>query len=147
MLLPRGFEWLEAAAFIDVFGWNMLLGDKQTMLTLAGSEPIVAASFGGGISPDLLLADIDPNRFCALALPGGFSRHGYFRSAQNPQIHELIRIFARLDKPIAAVCTGALVLARAGILQGKKATTYPIAEGYYQRELEQLGACYLNQPL
>ncbi|MCR4963781.1 MAG: DJ-1/PfpI family protein [Firmicutes bacterium] len=150
LLLPRGCEWLEAAAFWDVFGWNMLLGDKTNGLTAAapgGCAPSFAAAEGLRIigCPDW--RQIREADFAALALPGGFGRFGYFKSALGPECAALIRAFAAAGKPIAAVCTGAAVLARLGVLQGKRATVYPIEQGYWQRQLVEGGACYVDAPL
>lgn len=36
LLLAEGFEILEASAFIDVMGWNLIEGDKTTKLFSCG---------------------------------------------------------------------------------------------------------------
>ncbi len=147
LLLLPGFEFLEAAAFTDVFGWNLLLGDKNSQIVTAGPALALTASFGGQYQPGLLLQEVQAEEYAALAVPGGFSRFGFFRAMEDPAVQQLIRQFHRAAKPIAAVCTGAIALSRAGILQGRKATTYWIEQGYYQRDLEQGGARYQRQPL
>ncbi len=151
LLLPRGYEWLEAAAFWDVFGWNMLLGDKTNRLVVAAAHgetaPSFAAAAGIRITGVLDWQHIHESDFAALALPGGFGRFGYFKSALCPVCAALIRDFAAAGKPIAAVCTGVVALAKLGLLQGKRATVYPIEQGYFQRQLIDAGACYVNEPL
>jgi protease I len=37
----------------------------------------------------------------------------------------IVRAFAKADKPIAAICHGAQLLAAAGVLQGKACSAYP----------------------
>ena len=147
LALPQGFEMLEAAAFTDVFGWNMLLGDKKNDIICCGPEQTVTASFGGDLCPGLLFSDINCDDFSALALPGGFSRFGYFRSAYTEPLLSIVKDFSENQKPIAAVCTGSLVLGKAGILKNRNATTYAIEQGYYQKELANYGAIVKNNPI
>lgn len=58
----------------------------------------------------------------ALVIPGGRAPE-YLRL--NPRVLEVVRHFANADKPIAAVCHGAQVLAAANVLKGKKVSCYP----------------------
>jgi protease I len=58
----------------------------------------------------------------ALVIPGGRAPE-YIRL--NAQVLEIVRHFASENKPIAALCHGAQVLAAAGVLQGKKCSCYP----------------------
>ena len=58
----------------------------------------------------------------ALVIPGGRAPE-YIRL--NDRVLEMVRHFAGANKPIAAVCHGAQVLAAAGVLAGKKCSAYP----------------------
>jgi len=58
----------------------------------------------------------------ALVIPGGRAPE-YIRL--NPLVLEIVRHFASANKPIAAICHGAQVLAAAGVLKGKKCSCYP----------------------
>jgi len=58
----------------------------------------------------------------ALVIPGGRAPE-YLRL--NPRVLETVRHFADSDKPIAAICHGAQVLAAAGVLAGKSCSCYP----------------------
>jgi protease I len=66
--------------------------------------------------------DIRPEDYDALAIPGGRAPE-YIRL--NPRVLEIVRHFASANKPIAAICHGAQVLAAAGVLKGKKCSCYP----------------------
>jgi 4-methyl-5(b-hydroxyethyl)-thiazole monophosphate biosynthesis len=76
------------------------------------------------INPDLLYPEINPIDYQALVLPGGFHSHG-FDEAYAESIHHLAREIHQNGGYIATMCVGILPIADAGLLQGKKATTYP----------------------
>jgi protease I len=66
--------------------------------------------------------DIDPARYDGLVLPGGRAPE-YLRL--NPRVLDLVRHFAKSNKPIAALCHGPQLLAAAGVLKGRKLNAYP----------------------
>src|SRR5262245_43162182 len=58
----------------------------------------------------------------ALVIPGGRAPE-YLRL--NEQAVQVVRHFAEANKPMAAICHGAQLLAAAGVLKGKSCTAYP----------------------
>jgi protease I len=66
--------------------------------------------------------EVDAADYDALVIPGGRAPE-YIRL--DERVLEITRHFARANKPIAAVCHGMLVLAAAGVLEGKRCTAYP----------------------
>lgn len=66
---------------------------------------------------EVRVADYD-----ALVVAGGRAPE-YLRL--NPEVIELVRSFAQSDKPIAAVCHGAQLLAAADVIRGKRVSAYP----------------------
>jgi protease I len=66
--------------------------------------------------------EIQLERYDALIVPGGRAPE-YIRL--NSQVLDIVRHFANADKPIAAICHGAQVLAAAGVLRGKSCSCYP----------------------
>ncbi|MBR9980910.1 MAG: DJ-1/PfpI family protein [Desulfatitalea sp.] len=66
--------------------------------------------------------EISAESYDALVIPGGRAPE-YIRL--NPKVIEIVRHFARANKPIAAVCHGALVLAAADVLKGRSCSGYP----------------------
>jgi len=66
--------------------------------------------------------EVRPEAFDALVIPGGRAPE-YLRL--NPRVLEIVRHFAQADKPIAAICHGAQLLAAAGVLAGKSCSAYP----------------------
>ena len=55
-------------------------------------------------------------------VPGGRAPE-YLRL--NPKVIEIVRAFDAANKPIAAICHGPQLLAAAGILKGRKVSSYP----------------------
>jgi protease I len=66
--------------------------------------------------------DVKPEAYDALVIPGGRAPE-YIRL--NEKVLDAVRHFAKQNKPIAAVCHGAQVLAAAGVIAGKACTGYP----------------------
>jgi len=66
--------------------------------------------------------DVKPEQYDALVIPGGRAPE-YLRL--NEKVLSMVRHFAKADKPIAAICHAAQLLAAAGVLQGKACSAYP----------------------
>jgi len=81
-------------------------------------------------------ADVREQDYDALAIPGGRSPE-YLR--MDPRVIELVRSFARSNKPIAAICHGPQVLAAAQVIQGKRINSYPACS----LEVQNAGATYV----
>ncbi|HZW11759.1 MAG TPA: DJ-1/PfpI family protein [Noviherbaspirillum sp.] len=78
---------------------------------------------------------VQTQSYDALLLPGGRAPE-YLRL--NPTLLEMVRHFAHANKPIAAICHGAQILAAAGVLEGKRCSAYPAC----RPEVEKAGAHY-----
>src|SRR5947209_10650443 len=66
--------------------------------------------------------DVRPEQYDALVIPGGRAPE-YLRL--NEDVLRIVRHFAQANKPIAAICHGAQLLAAAGVLEGKSCSAYP----------------------
>jgi protease I len=67
-------------------------------------------------------ADVLVERYDGLVIPGGRAPE-YLRL--NDKVLEIVRYFATADKPIAAICHAAQILAAAGVVRGKEVSCYP----------------------
>jgi protease I len=81
-------------------------------------------------------AEIDPASYDGLVLPGGRAPE-YLR--WNPKVLAMVRHFAEQQKPIAAICHAAQLLAAAKVLQGKRVSAYPACAP----EVESAGGTYV----
>ncbi|MBN4667822.1 DJ-1/PfpI family protein [Pandoraea nosoerga] len=84
----------------------------QTYSEKRGHDFTLTATFDG-----LSAADFD-----ALVIPGGRAPE-YLRL--NDEVLAAVRHFAENDKPIAAICHGAQLLAAAGVIEGRECSAYP----------------------
>jgi protease I len=67
-------------------------------------------------------ADVKAEAYDALVIPGGRAPE-YLRL--NAELLAIVRHFFTADKPVAAICHGAQILAAAGVLAGKECSCYP----------------------
>jgi len=140
LLLADGVELLEAAAFTDVLGWADTHGSERIEVVCAGLRPRLRCTFGPDLIPDVLLDQVAPADFDALAVPGGFKAAGFYTDAYAEPFLDVIRAFDSAGKPIAAICVGALPVARSGVLSGRRATTYKLLGGNSRKQLAGFGA-------
>lgn len=66
--------------------------------------------------------EVDASDYDALVIAGGRAPE-YLRL--NEQVIQIIRYFAEVNKPIAAICHGAQLLAAADVIRGKRVSAYP----------------------
>jgi protease I len=67
-------------------------------------------------------AEVKAEEYDALVIPGGRAPE-YIRL--NEEVLEIVRHFFEENKPVAAICHGAQVLAAAGVLEGRSCAAYP----------------------
>jgi protease I len=67
-------------------------------------------------------ADVDVAKYDGLVIPGGRAPE-YLRL--NTKILEIVRYFAKENKPIAAICHAAQILAAAKVVSGRRISCYP----------------------
>jgi len=146
LLLAEGFEIYEASVFIDVIGWNLAAGNGQTELFTCGLKKEITSTFNQKLIADYILDEINADEFDALAIPGGFEEYHFYTDAYSDKFSEIIRLFYQKKKTIVSICTGALPVAKAGLLTGKKATTYNLTP-VRQQMLRSMGVRVINQPL
>jgi transcriptional regulator GlxA family with amidase domain len=118
---------------LDCIGPLEVFAAAQTLLAATGRcEPgynIAVASLDGAalttssgleIVPGRDLADV-PDAIDTLIVPGGV---GSARASADEALLDWVRVAAPRSRRVASVCTGAFVLAAAGLLDGRRATTH-----------------------
>jgi len=77
---------------------------------------------GHNFTLNATFAEVKPDQYDALVIPGGRAPE-YLRL--NSRVTEIVRHFFQTNKPVAAICHGAQVLAAAKVLEGKRCSAYP----------------------
>ncbi|WP_456378500.1 DJ-1 family glyoxalase III [Thiolapillus sp.] len=116
--LAQGCEELEAVSIID-----LLRRAGIEVVTAGLTDGAVTCSRGVVIVPDTSLDEVLGDDFDMIVLPGGLPGADYLD--QDVRIRRMLQHMAEQGKYTAAICAAPKVLASAGLLQGKQATSYP----------------------
>jgi transcriptional regulator GlxA family with amidase domain len=109
---------------LDLIGpWEVFtrLPDARTHLIWTRAGPVQA---DGGIEISAGIAFSDAPSLDLLVVPGG---PGQLSLMKHTLLMDFIRQCAGTSSWVCSVCTGALLLAQAGVLQGRRATTHWLA--------------------
>ena len=95
----------------------------------------IKGKHGYTVMVDKTLGEINPKEYDFLILPGG-KAPGVLR--KDIQALEIARHFFQEDKPVSAICHGPQILISAGLLKGRRSTSYKSVA----QELKDAGAVY-----
>ncbi len=116
--LAQGCEELEAVTITD------LLVRAGVEVTTAGlDDQPVRASRGATLVPDTTIDAVRDETFDLIVLPGGLPGADHLRDSEAVQ--SLLKKHAAEGKYIGAICAAPKALEKAGLLDGKTATSYP----------------------
>ncbi|CAG1771166.1 protein deglycase [uncultured bacterium] len=116
--LATGCEEIEAVTVVD------LLRRAGIKVVTAGLTPgPVHASRGVVLVPDALLDDVLGQPFDMVVLPGGMPGSAHLRD--DPRVMALLRSMSVDGRWMAAICAAPMALLAAGVLAGKRATSFP----------------------
>jgi len=123
IILGNNFEDVEALAVIDILRRAKI----PVEIFGVGSDKIKSRSNIIYFTEKVFMSekDIDPSKYEGILLPGG---PGVGELAENNELLKIIREFNRQKKLIFAICAAPLLLDKAGVLEGKKYTSYPGTE-------------------
>ena len=121
ILLFDDVEVLDFAGPFEVFAVTDELADYQRfrVVTVAAEKRAIRARNGLSVNPDHSFADCP--RPDILVVPGG---QGTRALLKNQSVLDWIKTVNSGAEIVTSVCTGSLVLGRAGLLDGQRATTH-----------------------
>lgn len=123
IIFANGLEEVEALTTVDLL---RRAGIGCDIVSLSGAET-VEGSHHIGIRADRTFDGTDFSAYDGVILPGGMP--GTKHLADDGRVIALLREFAAAGKLTAAICAAPTVLAKAGLLDGKRAVCYPGMEG------------------
>lgn len=119
ILLAPGYEEIEALTPVDYLrraGLNVDVVSTTSDVAVTGAHDII-------VQADTFLEDLSPKDYDLVVIPGGLP--GAENLARNDQVIDFVTQIYEQGAYVAAICAGPMVLEKAGLLQGKKATCYP----------------------
>ncbi|MFB7306905.1 GlxA family transcriptional regulator [Streptomyces sp. NPDC056192] len=127
VVLFDGVQSLDVTGPMEVFAGAARFPDATYDLRTASLDGApVRTSVGLTLVPDGSLADAEPPH--TLLVPGGQGTR-----APDPALVDWLRVHAPHAERLVSVCTGALLLAEAGLLDGHRATTHWVVAEHLAR--------------
>lgn len=130
ILLYDGFSLLDPTGPAEILA--RLPGATVTMLA-ERRGPVRTDTGEAALLADRSIAEVDD--LDVVLVPGGGER-GTVAAMHNPALLDWIRRIHRRSRWTTSVCTGSLVLAAAGLLDGREATTYWASADYLSTEFD-----------
>lgn len=115
--LAEGFEEIEALTVLDIL---KRAGIEVETVGVVGSS--ITGDHGLRVTTNKRLSEINADDYDGIVLPGG---SGYSVLLRTSQLMKILQKLNSRNKLIAAICAAPSVLAKAGVLEGRKATIYP----------------------
>lgn len=138
ILVANGFEQVE-------------LTSPREALEDAGAETVIVSpvddtvrgwdhtEWGDDFGVELSLDEADPDDFDALCLPGGVMNPDNMR--RDESVQRFVRSFFESGKPVGVICHGAWTLIDAGVVEGRRLTSYHTI----QQDLKNAGADWVDE--
>lgn len=126
-----------------------LTGVRQALLS-HGFDVVLASTevgtctgkFGSSEWPTIALKDVDVVDYDRIAFIGGPGAGAF---ADHSDALRIARETVQAKKPLGAICIAPVILAKAGVLQGKRATVWDDGEGTQAKILLDAGATYTGE--
>jgi len=91
------------------------------VITVSSQLGKAIGSYGGEVTVDMVLEDIEAKKFDAIIFAGGSGALTYL---ENETCWNIAKNALSNNKVLGAICIGPAILAKAGVLSGKKATAW-----------------------
>lgn len=135
IIAPRNFRDEE------LFHTKEELEASGNSVTIASTTTDTATGMlGGTAKPDITINDVNVDDYDAVVFVGGTGSSIYFNDLKA---HEIARTANGKGKLVCAICIAPSTLANAGLLRGKRATSYSSEES----NLRSKGANYTGNPV
>ncbi|HEY8362738.1 MAG TPA: DJ-1 family glyoxalase III [Tissierellaceae bacterium] len=120
VFLANGFEEVEALTVVDYLRRK---GIKVDTVSITDDKKVVGAHEVPVLADKLIDEINDLDSYDGVVIPGGIP--GATNLRDNQRVIEIVKTLHEKGKLTAAICAGPIVLERAGIIKGKRVTSYP----------------------
>ena len=125
VVVPDGADEMEVVPFIEIPNWTKVVEDIEQIDVKTAAWDNPAHMFHGlKAIPDIMIDEVNIDGFDALCIPGGWGGTKYFEQVHSKKFLDIVKRAHEQGKIIATACNGILTPGEAGLLRGKKATTY-----------------------
>ncbi|HLI46345.1 MAG TPA: type 1 glutamine amidotransferase domain-containing protein [Geobacterales bacterium] len=131
-LLGEGFEDLEF-----YYPYYRLIEEGFEVVVAGKSKSKVSGKHGYTFEPNITFDNVRPEEYDALVIPGGKSPANI---REDPNVQKIVKFFMEKSKPVAAICHGPQVLISAGVVKGRKLTSW----FEVSKEITAAGGQYVN---
>lgn len=135
VIAPKNFrdeEFFKPRVVLQSEGAGVVVTSKTT-------EEATGA-LGGKVKPDINLSQVNVQDYDAIVFVGGPGSSVYFN---DQQVLDLAKEAVGQNKVVGAICIAPSILANAGVLQNRKATSFSSERG----NLEAKGVNFVDQPV
>lgn len=139
ILATHGFETSELMQPLEAIRES---GATPVVVSLPESDERIRGfadgEWKGDVEVDETLPNVSSSDFHALMLPGGLMNPDRLRGFSS--VTDFVRDFFEAGKPVSAICHAPWLLAEAGVLDGRRVTSYPTI----RTDLENAGATWVD---
>ena len=97
------------------------LREESFEVHIASNKDEIVGKHGYKVKVDKKFEEVNPNEYDALVLPGGKAPE---RVRLDENAIKIVKHFFEEKKPVAAICHGPQVLISAGVIKGRKLTSW-----------------------
>jgi protease I len=137
MLIEQDFEDVEVTEPLKIFksaGIHVTIAGNDLQKTYTGKRQ--RASIKAETTPDKIKVE----DFDAIFIPGGYAPD---KMRLHPPMIDLVKKFWDAKKLVTAICHGPQLLISAGVVKGRKVTSWPSVS----IDLKNAGATYIDEPV
>ena len=122
MLFAEGFETVEALMVVDL----LRRGGVEVTMASINEDDWVVSSHGVNVEMNSTLGEVDVPSYDAIILPGGMP--GTLNLGESEAVKKAVLAMNDAGKIVSAICAAPGVLGKHGLLEGKRACSYPSHE-------------------
>ncbi len=119
VLTANEFEDMEL--YFPVF---RLIEEGVEVDIVAPKKGAIQGEHGYGMKIEKTFADVDPDQYDILLIPGGFPDGAPATVRQDKRAQQIARSFFDKEKPVAAICHGPWLLVSADLVKGRHLTGF-----------------------